>query len=540
MKYLIYLSLAASFTSGCAHSDQLARAKKSSSPLVSSTPTAAEIVPTTPYPYSATVVSHVQPEAESTANRNVAFESSENGSDESESSPVVYADRVPLDGQGTESNRGSPAQNNGVELHPADRDTAGLDPVEQNGTSRREYNPTTPPVQATNQEGAPFGTLEPLEQLALSSNPTLRELEARVRSAHGRWLQVGLRPNPVASISAQELGNDGRAGQFGAFVGQEYVRGDKLNLNREAASWNLRRARQELAAQRMRVVTDVRRGFYLLLVAQERVKVALDLSEIAQQAVAKATELVKIQEPQRVLTQAEIEAELAFVMVENAESQRDAQWRSLAATVGQPDMTPQSVSGTLSANTPSLVWEEAMARIRAESPELAAAVSRVEELRWRVHRASAEATPNVTMQAGVYYDDASSDPFASFQLSLPLPIYNRNQGGVAEARANVSAATNAARRIELRLQNELSAVFQQYEQAHQQASRYESTILAKTKRNLDLSKQSYDIGQSSYLAVLTAQRSYTEAHLTWLNALERLWTATVQIDGLLLRDNLAQ
>jgi len=290
----------------------------------------------------------------------------------------------------------------------------------------------------------------------------------------------------------------------------------------------------------MRVATDVRRGFYLLLVAQERVKVAMELSDIAQQAVAKATELVKVQEPQRVLTQAEIEAEIAIVMVENAESQRDAQWRSLAATLGQPDMAPQTVTGNLSADTPSLVWEEAMARIRSESPELAAAVSRVEELRWKVHRASAEATPNVTMQAGVYYDDASSDPFASFQLSLPLPIYNRNQGGIAEARANVNAATNAARRVELRLQNQLAAVFQQYEQAHQQASRYESSILAKTERNLDLSKQSYDIGQSSYLAVLTAQRSYTEAHLTWLNALERLWTATVQIDGLLLSDHLAQ
>jgi cobalt-zinc-cadmium efflux system outer membrane protein len=266
----------------------------------------------------------------------------------------------------------------------------------------------------------------------------------------------------------------------------------------------------------------------------------MDLSDIARQAVAKATELVKVQEPQRVLTQAEIEAELAIVMVENAQSQRDAQWRSLAVMLGRPDMASQTVTGTLSADTPSLVWEEAMTRIRSESPELAAAASRVEELRWKVHRACAEATPNVTMQAGVYYDDASSDPFATFQLSLPLPIYNRNQGGIAEARANVNAATNAARRVELRLQNQLSTVFQQYEQAHQQASRYESSILAKTERNLDLSKQSYDIGQSSYLAVLTAQRSYTEAHLTWLNALERLWTATVQIDGLLLGDNLTK
>lgn len=527
MKYFIYLTLAASFATGCAQSDQLARAKKSPLSLASSSPSTDEVVATTTYPYEATVVSHIQHGSETAEHRNVAFESSKDlGSYESESSTVVYADEI--------------ASEN-VELQPANRDSAGLSPVEQNGASlNREDGAPTQPALATMLDEPPFDTLESLEQLALSSNPTLHELEARVRSAQGRWVQVGLRPNPVAGISAQELGNDGRAGQFGAFVGQEYVRGDKLGLNREAASWNLRRARQQLAAQRLRVVTDVRRGYYLLLVAQERVKVAMDLSDIARQAVAKATELVKVQEPQRVLTQAEIEAELAIVMVENAQSQRDAQWRSLAVMLGRPDMASQTVTGTLSADTPSLVWEEAMTRIRSESPELAAAASRVEELRWKVHRACAEATPNVTMRAGVYYDDASSDPFATFQLSLPLPIYNRNQGGIAEARANVNAATNAARRVELRLQNQLSTVFQQYEQAHQQASRYESSILAKTERNLDLSKQSYDIGQSSYLAVLTAQRSYTEAHLTWLNALERLWTATVQIDGLLLGDNLTK
>jgi outer membrane protein, heavy metal efflux system len=90
----------------------------------------------------------------------------------------------------------------------------------------------------------------------------------------------------------------------------------------------------------------------------------------------------------------------------------------------------------------------------------------------------------------------------------------------------------------LSLQQRLAAVYQQYEQARQQASRYDRTILIKARRNLDLNRQSYEAGESAYLGVLTAQRSYFQAKLAWLNALEQLWSATVQIEGLLLSDSL--
>jgi len=94
-------------------------------------------------------------------------------------------------------------------------------------------------------------TLDSLEQLALSSNPTLVEMQARVDAANGRWVQVGLNPNPVAGVSSQEIGNDGSAGQYGVFVGQKFVTADKLELSRNAASWAAKRAEQELAAQRL-------------------------------------------------------------------------------------------------------------------------------------------------------------------------------------------------------------------------------------------------------------------------------------------------
>ena len=380
--------------------------------------------------------------------------------------------------------------------------------------------------------------LASFEQLAMSSNPTLTELQARVAAANGRWLQVGLYPNPEIAYSGQEIGNDGKAGQQGAYVQQEFVTADKLKLNRNAAAWEVQRVEQELAAQRLRVLTDVRAGFYSLRVAQERVKIARELYGIAQQAVEKATELVKVQEPETVLTQAEIEAELALVLLENSRVQQAAQWKSLTAVVGRPNLPQQDVTSELDVDAPQIVWEDTLDRIRRESPELAAAAADVERTCWAIQRAAVQATPNVTWQVGAYYDYGTQQGIAALQMQLPIPIFNRNQGGIAEAHANAIAAERVVERVQLSLQQRLAAVYQQYEQARQQASRYDGTILKKAKRNLELNRQSYEAGQSAYLAVLTAQRSYFQAKLTWLNALEQLWSATVQIEGLLLNDSL--
>ena len=194
--------------------------------------------------------------------------------------------------------------------------------------------------------------------------------------------------------------------------------------------------------------------------------------------------------------------------------------------------------GDLDADVPQLAWKEALERLRLESPELAAAAADVERTRWALQRANAEGTPNLTLQAAANYDYGSRDPFATVQVSMPILAYDWNQGGIAEAEADAIVARKSVERVELSLSHRLASVFRRYEQARQQTSRYGDTILGKARENLDLNRQSYESGESSYLAVLTAQRSYSQARLASLNALEQLWVATVEIQGLLLSGSL--
>ena len=136
---------------------------------------------------------------------------------------------------------------------------------------------------ASDRAAASALSLEDLEHMALTSNPSIARAEALVSAARGNWVQVGLAPNPVTGYEGQQIGSGGRAEQDGVFVEQEFVRGGKLRLNRAIAAQEIQRLQQQVAAQRQRVRTDVRIAFYSVLVAQQQEQLTQELLQIAGQ-----------------------------------------------------------------------------------------------------------------------------------------------------------------------------------------------------------------------------------------------------------------
>ena len=151
-------------------------------------------------------------------------------------------------------------------------------------------------------------TLAQLEELALRCNPTANQAAERVEAARGRCVQVGLYPNPVGGYIGAEIGNEGRAGQQGGFVGQEIVTAGKLRLNRSIAAEEVRQAEWAWEAQQQRILTDVRRSFYDVLVAQRTMELTEQLVRIGDEGVKSAEALVKAKEVARAdVLQARIE-----------------------------------------------------------------------------------------------------------------------------------------------------------------------------------------------------------------------------------------
>jgi cobalt-zinc-cadmium efflux system outer membrane protein len=382
-------------------------------------------------------------------------------------------------------------------------------------------------------------TLDDLEAIALANNPTLASAASRIQAARGEWTQVGLPPNPVIGYSGDEIGNDGRAGQQGGFIGQQIVTGGKLRLSRSVAAQDIQVAESQLEVQRLRVLNDVRINFYEVLVAQRRVEIGKEIVQIGDRAIEAIEKFLQVGESNRVdLLQARVEVNSARILLENARNDHEAAWRKLAAVIGMPDTPSTPLTGDLKAGLGEITFESALERLLTNSPELTAAQANVNRARQATARARAEAIPNVDFQAGVQHDNATGDEIANVQVGLPLPIWNRNQGGIRRAEAELATARNEIQRVELNLQHRLASAYRRYANARQQAATYREQILPDAQTSLDLVTNGYRQGEFGYLTLLTSQRTYFQTNLAYLDALRELRESAVAIDGLLLTDSL--
>ncbi len=399
-------------------------------------------------------------------------------------------------------------------------------------------SPTAPPEDTPVAQGM---SLAEFVEMAEQNNPTLSQATARVQALRGEALQAGLYPNPRAGYKASEIGDEGRAGQQGAYFGQEIVTAGKLRLSRDAACQAVEQAQWALTSQRERVRNDVRRAFFDVLVAQRSVELTDQLVYIGKQGVHSAEELLKAKEVSRVdVLQAKIEADTARILAEKARNRHLAAWRNLAVVAGQPDMATAPLAGEIQDDLSQLTWEDGVQRVLANSPALAEARAGVAHAEAVLNRQCAERTPNIDLQAGVLYDNATRDSIAEVQIGVPLPVFNRNQGNIRKAQAELSAARAEVRRAGLELQQRLAGVFEQYQNARCQVEKYASDILPAAQSSLDLVTAGYRQGEFNYVTLLTAQRTFFQVNLAYVDAIRELRSATVAIEGNLLADSLQQ
>jgi cobalt-zinc-cadmium efflux system outer membrane protein len=387
-------------------------------------------------------------------------------------------------------------------------------------------------------QSGPAWSLETLESVSLQRNPAIDEAAARVEAARGRWIQAGLPPNLVAGYAGTEIGNDGRAGQQGIYLAQEFVRGNKLGLAQQVAAQEYMQARCELEAMRWRVLTDVRRAFYVYRIAIRRLDVAQRLIDVSSRSAELTQSLVDGGELRGVdALQTETDLARAEVTKARLDVTVETRLRELEAVLGAPLGAAVAVDGELTP-PPAIEWDATLARIERESPLMSAAAANVERAGWTIQYEQAQVVPNLDAQVQVQHDYATGFDIASVQLSGPIPIWNQNQGSVRRAFAERREAQQAMERLRQSLAQTLAGEFRQYESSRILVERYDRDVLPKTERTIDLARQALAGGEGSFLELLTAQRTYFQTTLEYLDSLEEMWIAYARIDGFLLDDSL--
>lgn len=392
----------------------------------------------------------------------------------------------------------------------------------------------------------PVLTLELLEQMALTQNPALRQAAATINQARGIYQQVGLKPNPTIGYSGQEIGNDGAGGQHGGYVSQTWVRGEKLAWNRQVIAHEVSTSRWQARVQEQRILTDLRVAYYDVVSAQLRLRLAEEFRGVAEEAVELATEKLEAEVGTRPdLLQSEIQLSEIDLVIQRANIDHTAALQQLAALCGVASFGAAKVAGDFegllkSTSQLALNEEAILAELYASSPELAVAQAKVKRECANLQRQKRQPIQNVTTQVGVAADDATGDAFANVQVSLPVPVHNKNQGNIRAAAAAYNVAIQDTERIRARLRSDLARAMGEYRIAEAVVENYHKQILPKAQAALELIQQGKDAGEFDFLRVLTARRMYFDSNLQFVSAQARLAQTLARIDGQLLTGGLSQ
>jgi cobalt-zinc-cadmium efflux system outer membrane protein len=326
----------------------------------------------------------------------------------------------------------------------------------------------------------------------------------------------------------------------GGFVSQEFVMGGKLRLSRAKWCRRVQIAQTNLDAQKHRVLNDVRTQYYRALAAQELVEAHREMLANGEDNLQTYREMLNVgQTNQSGLLRAQVDLQRDRLNLKQAEFELAHAWRVLVSFVGVPDHPQAALNGLLEPREAPLDWDSSLAQLLSSSPELEAAWQKIEHDKITIKREQAEPIPNIIAGITSIRSPVADTTQTTFTLGIPLPIFDRNQGTVRQARADLMQAHAEVRRLGLELRNRLATQYRDYQTAWENVQDYETTMLPKAKQSYDLLHESYKERRAAWPDVLMAQRFYIGLQVEQISNLVMYRESDVAIRGMLLTGGLS-
>ncbi|WP_036574117.1 TolC family protein [Nitrosomonas cryotolerans] len=382
-------------------------------------------------------------------------------------------------------------------------------------------------------------TLDTLVNLARQYNPTLTQAWSHVEAERAKALQAGLYPNPVIGYSADQIGVKGTSGEFqGGFIRQEIITAGKLDLSRQKYLARASAAEFQSLAQEYRVINGIVIQFYRLVGFQERVKIQQELLKSWQDYFLTVQEMFNVgQANEADIHQAKVRLQQQQLNVQRTENELALEKERLITIVGT-SLPSTQVSGDLTESETPLKFEEALQRLLQESPELGLARANVKSDQITVERERVEPIPNINVQLASGRNNVADETVFGVQAFIEIPIFDRNQGTLKQAYADLARQESEVKRMELLLRRSLAEQFQQYLTALQHINSYREIILPESEQRYKTQLQSYQAARETWPAVLESQREFFANRMEYVDQLIVWRTSRVAIEGLLLTDGL--
>jgi outer membrane protein, heavy metal efflux system len=389
-------------------------------------------------------------------------------------------------------------------------------------------------------------SFEELARMALKQNTDLQAAREPVHQAEARLTQARLWPNPSVELSRKTdapFANEGDRG-YGVTLSEPLELGGKRGNRTTLAKTSIEVARADVAEAERQLVGRLRLLFAQALGIASRVDLLDQLERANGQVVGVMNVRLRAGDASQLdvqLVQAQTnQVRAERLIAENQLAGLVLQIRTLAGfSTAQPLILKPGTGGGEVAET----VEAAVARAFQIRPDVKAARLREELAEAGISVARSQAIPDITAFARYAQESLlgppptamSSPSFAresvlEFGVSMPLPIFNREQGNVSEAASRRVQARAERESLEASVRRDVALAFNRYDTARTTLEILRSGVLAPNEASVRIVQLSYNLGELRFLDIVNQQRVLIDAQTTFANAQVDLNTARAELE----------
>jgi cobalt-zinc-cadmium efflux system outer membrane protein len=374
-------------------------------------------------------------------------------------------------------------------------------------------------------------TLQTALGLAANANAELSAARHELQAVDAALLQAGKLPNPTIEFGVQDTQRATR--ETTVQITQPIELGGKRTLRVRAAGSGRDAASAELQAKSSEIRANVTTAFFDVLTAQERLYLARDSVEVAQRATTTAAKRViagkvsPVEETKARVAEAGVRLELL-----KAKGELGARRKRLTGFWGNLVPRFEHAEGQLE-SLPELPELSELSRRLASAPMLARARIEVDRRQALANLERSRRIPDVSINLGIKRSEELGRNQAIFGVSVPLPLFDRNQGNVLETLRRADKARDELSATETRLDSELAQAYEKLNMSRQEAEALQKEILPGAKSAYDAAVTGFEFGKFAFLDVLDAQRILLQTKSQYLRALSDAHRAAAEIDGIL-------
>ena len=345
----------------------------------------------------------------------------------------------------------------------------------------------------------------------LSDNPELAMYPYDIRAAEARALQAGFRPNPQVSFEIENIAGNGEFSGTDAMettlaLSQVIEMGGKRPLRRDVGQWRRQTIERDYELARLDVLSaaasrylEVAQTQRLLAFARQVVDFTRTAENVAQQRFnAGSASRAELSRARTDFMQAKLAVSNLTVRLTNAR-------RRLASLWGETSVDFNNVEAEIFALPPTPEFASIQRQLE-QAPQLQRFMT-LERLRQaELDLAIARGRQDIEVGAGIKRVEGTGDTGLVFSFSMPLGVFNQNQGNITSARENLTKLDLEEKATRVKVFMELRNAFAQLEQARERVTLLREQILPEAQQALTLIQEGYGDGRFSYLELVEARR----------------------------------